>query len=93
MQGQSFGTDPALATLPMREITFEEINGPSRRRNYLAVSTTILHGNLGDAPAYPQAVRSLSTLRLVARTSTFFIFDAEDVNDSLVRSGPFPSRE
>ena len=86
-----FGTDPALATLPMRKITFEEINAPSRRRNYLAVSTTILHGNLGEAPAYRRAVRSLSTLRPVARTSTFLIFDSDDVDDSLVRSGPLGS--
>ncbi len=81
-----FGTDPALATLPMRKVTFEEVNAPSRRRHYLAVSTTILYGNLGEVPAYRQAVRSLSTLRPVARTSTFLIFDSDDVNDSLVRS-------
>jgi hypothetical protein len=84
-----FGTDPALATLPMHKLTFEEFNAraDAPHARYLAVGASVLYGNLGDIPAYRLAVRSLSAHRPVARTSTFFIFDADELGESKARAG------
>ena len=77
-----FGTDTTLPTLPLREVPFhlEPTAGPEVVRNkvrgrYLAVSTTLLYGMAGDTPGHVEAAAFLHTLKPVARTTTYLIYD------------------
>src|SRR5205085_728844 len=77
-----FGTDPTLRQLPLRDVRLHEepTAGPDVvrakvRGHYLAVSTTLLYGMATDTPAHAEAAAYLHTLRPVARTATFFIYD------------------
>jgi hypothetical protein len=85
-----FGSDPALATLPLQEIRFDQlaIRRPEDvlaqvRGRYLAVSTTILYGSIACSlrsnPAglasYQQARSVLASCRPADRTTTFLIYD------------------
>jgi hypothetical protein len=85
-----FGSDPSLASLPMREIRFDSlaIRRPDEilscvQGHYLAVSTTLLYGSVeGSLRSNPTALESykqvcevLHSRRPVDRTSTFLIYD------------------
>jgi hypothetical protein len=82
-----FGTDPALARLPVRSVDLRRLPGATPaevgerlRGRYLAVSTTRLYGNGSRCPA----AAYLRSCRPVARTTTFLIFD-------FTRGGPGPA--
>jgi hypothetical protein len=73
-----FGTDPALARLPLRAVDLQRVTGTTPaavreelRGRRLAVSTTRLYGSASRCPA---AV-CLRSCRPVARTTTFLIYD------------------
>jgi len=77
-----FGTDPSLKTLPLREVPFHKL--PLTRPDdvlalvhgrYLAVSTTIVCGMVGNTEGHRQAAAFLNQYKPVARTTTFFIYD------------------
>jgi hypothetical protein len=85
-----FGTDPALHTLPAREVRFQTlgIKGPEDvwahvKGHYLAVSTTLLRGSLStllrrDTPewiSYWCARHFLEERQPADRTTTFLIYD------------------
>jgi hypothetical protein len=75
-----FGTDPALARLPMRQLGFDRgIGGPEDvvalvQGRYLAVSTTLLHGRLWT-DSQRRAAAFLRARPPVARTTTYLIYD------------------
>jgi len=75
-----FGTDPAIARLPMRQLGFDRgIEGPADvaalvRGRYLAVSTTLLHGRLWT-DSQRRAAACLRARPPVARTTTYLIYD------------------
>jgi hypothetical protein len=85
-----FGSDPALASLPMREIRLHTLvlHSPEEflalvRGHYLAVSTSLLYGSIKSTlrsnPAAAQTYEQVSTVlhgrRPVDRTTTFLIYD------------------
>jgi hypothetical protein len=77
-----FGTDPLLARLPLQEISLHALPDAEESRiatlvagNYLAVSTTLLYGNISDSGSQQQAIRFLQHYTPVARTKTFLIYD------------------
>jgi hypothetical protein len=76
-----FGTDPELATLPIRQLPVHRlsITGPDEalkflRGRRLAVSTTFLYGNF-STPAMAPVIELLRTRPPVDRTATFLIYD------------------
>jgi hypothetical protein len=86
-----YGTDPAVNTLPMRPFKPQElpIHGPEDvlrhlRGRRLAVSTTLVHGNL-FAPIMPHLLTVFHARQPVARTTTFLIYDFTDEPDPAYR--------
>ena len=76
-----FGTDPAVHTLPLREMPLHVLPIATRddvaravRGRRLAASTTLLYGTVMN-PAHRAAAAFLRSCHPVGRTSTFFIYD------------------
>jgi hypothetical protein len=92
-----YGTDPALARLPLRLVPLHglPIQGPRDviarvQGHYLAVSTTLLYG-LTVTESHGRAQAFLLTQRPVGRTMTFFIFDfTQDQGRGQAGSGATP---
>ncbi len=84
-----FGLDPTLKRLPLRPLPLGALDLASRadvercvRGRRLAVSTTLVHGCLTDAPPAARCAQQfLLTQRPAARTSTFLIYDFRDANE------------
>jgi hypothetical protein len=80
-----FGTDPLLRQLPIHELALHALPD-SKTDNiealvagrYLAVSTTLLYGNISDSDNQQEAANFLRQFRPVARTRTFLIYDFRD---------------
>jgi hypothetical protein len=77
-----FGTDPACRhpSVHLVECCAEKVNGPADvlsqiQGRYLAVSTTLLYGNMLNSPGAARALGYFRTLQPVARTATFLIYD------------------
>jgi hypothetical protein len=77
-----FGTDPLLKKPPLQEVPFHvlPLAQPDDilalvRGNYLAASTTMLHGAAGNSPGHRLAARFFAMRQPVARTTTFLIYD------------------
>jgi hypothetical protein len=77
-----FGTDPALKKLPMRPLPLHQlpVHEPGDVLNrvqgpYLAVSTTMVYGNVNQNPWHRRATAYLLSRRPVDRTTTFLIYD------------------
>ncbi len=76
-----FGSDPAVLAAPFRHVPFHQmaLDGPAAgveqvRGHYLAVSTTMLHGN-ALSPSHVAMAGFLRARRPVGRTTTFVIYD------------------
>jgi hypothetical protein len=76
-----FGTDTALARLPMHSVAVEELAGKevddfprALQGRTFAVSTTILYGSVSELPQLKPLVTCLRQQRPADRTSTFFIY-------------------
>jgi len=97
-----FGSDPALGSLPMREIRFHtlvlrrpEEFLPLVRGHYLAVSTTLLYGSIKSllrsdpaaAETFAQVSALLHSRRPMDRTTTFLIYDFTEGAERGPRTG------
>lgn len=76
-----FGTDPAIETLPLRQVPLDSLQIKSiedlrahLEGHYLAVSTTLLYGAIWTE-AQRKAVALLQAQKPVGRTMTFLIYD------------------
>jgi hypothetical protein len=104
-----FGSDPALESLPVREMRFHLQTIPDENAmmaqvgsDYLAVSTTLLYGSvstiLRSNPAREQSflrtVAYLRGCRPVDRTATFLIYDFSKLRgQTAIRPTPGPFKE
>jgi hypothetical protein len=77
-----FGSDPLVERLPMRRLPLHAFPLaqpgdvlPLVQGRFLAVSTTLLFGHVGDTPAQRHALTFLRQHQPVGRTATFFIYD------------------
>jgi hypothetical protein len=77
-----YGTDPGFKRLPLRDVKLHilPVAGPADvvrhvPGRYLAVSTTLLYGAAAPTEAHHRTNAFLHTLRPVARTTTYLIFD------------------
>lgn len=87
-----FGTDPRIKQNRWREIPYHILPVEDDQEvldraagSYLAVSTTLLHGQPGLTPSYRRAAAFLRTQPPVDRTATFLIFDFRNVETSTHR--------
>jgi hypothetical protein len=76
-----YGTDPALARLPMHSLTWADMHGTepdeipkAAEGRTLAVSTTILYGSISEQPNWKPLVTWLRQFQPADRTTTFLIF-------------------
>jgi hypothetical protein len=98
-----FGSDPALRSLPMRQVQFESlaIQRPDDVRTLLrghdlAVSTSLLYGSIGCIlrshpvayDAYQQVCAFLTKQTPVDRTTTFLIYDFREAARGETGNGP-----
>jgi len=90
-----FGTDPAVARAPLREVPLHRLPLTTvsdvvnaLRGQCLAVSTTILYGSEPRIDAYRVAARFLRTQAPVARTTTFLIYDFGEGAAACPGAGP-----
>ncbi len=82
-----YGTDPLLSRMQVESVPFfamelkkpEDVQAVVKGR-YLAISTTMLHGRVVDAPGLRQATAFLRQCEPMARTSTFLIYDFTHVS-------------
>jgi hypothetical protein len=81
-----FGTDPAIWKPPLHLVRLHDV--PQLRPEtvraqcptpYLAVGTTLLYGSMDLIPRVAPIIHSLRGVRPVARTTTFLIFDVNDL--------------
>ncbi len=77
-----FGVDPALKTLPMREVPFHQLGiaspaeVPGRvRGRYLAVGTTLLYGAVCHTESHRRTAEFLAGRAPADRAATFLIYD------------------